>query len=45
MAKRGNSVKMEGMSDYFTVLCMTLMLPGTILEEHGYCFIDFGHPK
>ena len=41
----GDSVKMEEMSGFFTMFCMTLMLPGTILEKHGYCFIDFGCPK
>ena len=36
---------MEGISDFFTVLCMRLMLQGTILEEHEYFFIDFGRPE
>ena len=30
---------------FFTVLCMRLMLPGTILEEHGHRFIEFGQPE
>ena len=36
---------MEGMSSFYSVLCMRLVLPGTILEEHGYCIINFGCPK
>ena len=45
LSKKGGFSKSGGDVWFFTVLCRRLMLPGTILEEHGHRFIEFGQPE